>query len=104
MEKKDKKYTCEFCGKKYDRPLERAQCEVACYNKIQIAEQEAAKARREQEKQERYNEIIDALDKADKLIIAYTKDFGKLTLKLPTTLRGFDEEFGAVHNLWKTWF
>lgn len=104
MEKNDKKYTCEFCGKKYNRPFERAQCEVACYNKIQAEEEKAAKARREQEKQERYNEIIDSLTKADELIVAYTKDFGKLTLKLPATLRGFDEEFGTVHNLWKTLF
>jgi hypothetical protein len=100
----DKTYICEFCGKKYDRPFERAQCEVACYNRIQIEEEKAAQARREQKKKDSYNEIVTKLDEVDKLIVAYTKEYGHLTLKLPTTLRGFDDDFGTVPNLWKTWF
>ena len=100
----DKTYICEFCGKKYDRPFERAQCEVACYNRIQVEEEKAAKARREQEKKERYEKIVAKLNEVDKEILLYTKDFGHLTLKLPATLRGFDDNFGTVPDLWKTWF
>ena len=100
----EKKYICAFCGKHYDRPFDRAQCEVACYNRIQIEEEKAAQARKEQEKKDRYDAIVTKLNEVDKMILEYHKEFGRITIKLPTTLRGFDDNFGTVPNLWKTWF
>ena len=100
----DKKYICEFCKTPYDRPFDRAQCEMACYNRIQIEEEKAAQARKEQEKKDRYDAIVAKLKEVDKMILEYHKEFGCLTIKLPSTLRGFDDNFGTVPDLFKTWF
>jgi len=78
------KYKCALCGKEYDSPLERANCEINCNKK---AKEDAAKAKRQKlnkEKDARMNEInayLKQRKELDKLIenkiATFQKDYNQ---------------------------
>ena len=76
MTNKDKQYRCEICGKAYDSISERANCELACFTKIQEEEKAAAKAKMQAEKEARQQEVSAALDNAYALVGKYVEDYG----------------------------
>jgi uncharacterized membrane protein YheB (UPF0754 family) len=82
MVEKIKTYQCEYCGTQHDNPVARANCELACYQKKVAEEAKAEKEKLKQQRQERYQEIIDEVGKLNNMISAFNKDYSENTYDL----------------------
>ena len=88
MTNKDKQYRCEICGKAYDSISERANCELACFTKIQEEAKAAAEAKYQKEKDGRFAEASAALDNALALVNKCVEDYG--SFKYTGTIKDMD--------------
>lgn len=70
-------YICGICGTSYDTIHERANCEIACVQKIQEEERKAAETKKKEEQAARKTEVDNALKIFIDLAAAYLKDYGK---------------------------
>lgn len=76
-------YTCQYCGKSFETPIERAECEVACYKTKVAEETEAKKKAALAEREAAQKEINGLLDEYEELraiienkVAAYNKKYG----------------------------
>ena len=80
MEKKDIKckftYQCGICGQSYDSVLQRAQCEIACAEKVEAEAKKAAEEKKKEEQKIRKAEVDTAFENLHKLVSAYVEDYG----------------------------
>ena len=74
-------YTCPYCKTGHETPGAFARCILSCEEKKKVEEEEAKKAKLAAEKQERYDEVIDAYKKFESLKAEYVKDYGYLYWK-----------------------
>jgi len=91
----EKKFICGYCGKEYDTPAARANCELSCDRK-RIAEEEKAKQDKlKKEKEDRRNQILTARKELSDMEQRYYKDYGEYmyTLREPITRRDIDDLF-----------
>ena len=77
IEKKEKKFVCDYCGKEYDTPLARAKCELECDRKRVAEEERQLKEKLAKEKEDRKNEIFEARKRVYFLEGKYRKDYGE---------------------------
>lgn len=69
-------YKCGVCGEIFDSIAERANCEFKCIKKQEEEAKKAAEARKKEEHEARYKELVDAYDNFNKLLKKYTHDYG----------------------------
>ena len=69
-------YKCGICGKEYDEPVNRAKCEIACTEKKEEEERQAALRKKEAEYGKRKEEVDNAFNTAYVLKEKFVKDYG----------------------------
>ena len=69
-------YKCGICGKEYDKPVDRAKCEIACTEKKEEEERKAAETKKEIEYAARKAEVDMAYEKFLDLRRKMVKDYG----------------------------
>lgn len=89
-------YKCEICGQEYSSVGERAACEVKCVKKQEEKERLRAEEVYKAEKTKRYNEVVDAIKKADELMEAFSKEYGSFNVPSGTS--------SDLWNLLLSWF
>lgn len=93
----EKKFKCGYCGKEYDTPAARANCELFCDRK-RIAEEEKAKQDKlKKEKEERKKKVLHLRQELIELEKMYYRDYGELveTLREPVVRTvTFDGDWG----------
>lgn len=73
-------YTCPYCKMEYTNPLDLAHCILSCEEKKKIEEEERKKAELARVKEIRKKEIEDAANNYQKLLKAYIKDYGAISI------------------------
>ena len=68
-------FTCSYCGKEYDTPIERARCEISCDKRIKEQEERAELERLRGERKDREEKIQEAFDKYLDLAKAFNNDY-----------------------------
>lgn len=69
-------FKCGICGKEYECAIDRARCELNCYQKQQEEMKKAAEAKKKAEQAARKEEVDAAIQNAQDLLTQYTKDYG----------------------------
>lgn len=73
-------YTCPYCKEEYANPSDLAHCILSCEDKKKQEEEERKKAELALAKEAREKEIRDVADNYHKLIKAYIKDYGPISI------------------------
>ena len=69
------KYVCSYCGAEYDSPPARARCELECDEKRKAEAERERRRKLAEEKQERLQEIRDARNTYNTLVVQFNKDY-----------------------------
>lgn len=69
-------YKCGICDKTYETIEERMNCERKCLIDEQVKAKKAEEERLAKERETRYKEVCEALNKANELKDAYLEDYG----------------------------
>jgi len=73
----EKKFMCEYCGKEYDTPVDRGDCELSCYQRAIAEEEKAKKEKLAKDKEERKKKILHLRQELIELEKMYYRDFGE---------------------------
>jgi len=68
-------YKCGICGKEYDKPVDRAKCEIACTEKKEEEARKAAERKKAAEYEVRKKEVDAAFNRAYELKEKFLKDY-----------------------------
>ena len=83
-----KEYNCEYCGKSYDTPAERARCEIDCSERI-----------KREEDAERYNLLKKDMEAREKKIQDLLNSRNEIATKLDNEIRDeirrYDNDFNT---------
>ena len=90
-------YKCGICGSEHELPVDRAKCELACFEKKQEERKKKEERKKEIEYAERRAEVDNAFNTAYELKEKFIKDYGSYTyswrsnnsVELPSMLRFF---------------
>lgn len=74
-------YKCSICGKEHDNVLDRAKCELACFEKQKEEERKLAESKKQAEKEARYLEVDKAIEHACDLLAKVIEDYGEYRYK-----------------------
>ncbi len=87
-----KKFVCTYCGKEYDSPVERARCELSCWEK-----QEGEEAKQEQDArlEELHRDTQELIEKWE----SYHKDYPDPDSKMSVRDRVLQEV--QLHPYWR---
>jgi hypothetical protein len=69
-------FKCSICGKIYDKPIDRAKCEIDCTKKQEEDAKRLLEEKKKAEQKARHAEVTKAIDDAYKLLDKYMKDYG----------------------------
>ena len=69
-----KKLRCEFCGKEYDNPVDRANCEITCDKQIKLKAEKERQQKLWHEKDIRRKDIDETVNLLNQKLEAYQKD------------------------------
>lgn len=72
-------YKCGICGSEHELPVDRAKCELACFEKKVEDEKKAAELKKKIEYAERRAEVDDAFNTAYELEEKFIEDYGSYT-------------------------
>lgn len=81
-------YKCAICGEIYNSVQERMNCEMTCWKKQEEEAKKAAEAKKNAEKDARFEEASKALDNAFALVNKCVEDYG--TFKYNGKLKDLD--------------
>lgn len=73
-------YTCPYCKEEYTSPSDLAHCILSCEDKKKREDEERKKAELALVKEAREKEIKDVADNYHKLLKAYIKDYGAISI------------------------
>lgn len=71
------KFKCNYCGTEYERPVDRAACEIRCDRKAQEKIKEEKQKKLQAEEDNRLDEIQGAWDMMINLASAFKRDYHK---------------------------
>ena len=74
-------YKCSICGTEHDNIRDRAQCELACWEKQKEEARKLAEAKKQAEKESRQLEVDKAIEHANDLLRKFIKDYGEYQYK-----------------------
>ena len=74
-------YKCSICGTEHSNILDRAKCEMACYEKQKEEERKLAESKKKAEKNTRQLEVDKAIEHVDELLEKFIEDYGSYQYK-----------------------
>lgn len=74
-------YKCSICGTEHGNVLDRAKCELACFEKQKEEARKLAESKKKAEKDARQLEVDKAIEHANDLLEKYLEDFGSYQYK-----------------------
>lgn len=72
------KFKCNYCGTEYERPVDRAMCEIKCDKKAQEKIKEEKQKKLHEEESSRLKAIQKAWDTLVDLIMDFKRDYHKV--------------------------
>jgi hypothetical protein len=93
-------YKCGICGAEYNNVLDRAECEIACTERIEEEARKAEELKKKEEQMARKVEVDEAFQHLHKLMTAYIKDYGHYEYSDGGEDTNFHWPSRLWHNFW----